>query len=67
VIADEHRSRVYLIAGRMLGTLLLDGFAAATWRVTDGELQIEPFGKITKAQWKAIEPEADALMAFLRP
>ena len=52
VIADEHRPRVYLIAGRMIGTILLDGFAAAAWRVNDGEL--------------AIEPEADALRAWLR-
>jgi Winged helix DNA-binding domain len=66
VIADEHRPRVYLIAGRMLGTILVDGFAAASWRVSDGELAIDPFRKLTKAEQKAIEPEAEALLAWLR-
>jgi hypothetical protein len=66
VIADEHRPRVYLIAGRMIGTILLDGFAAAAWRVNDGELAIEPFRRLTKAERAGIEPEADALRAWLR-
>lgn len=66
VIADEHRSLVYIGPGLMAGTVLLDGFAAATWRVKDGELTVEPFRKLTKAEQKAIEPEADALVAWLR-
>ncbi len=71
VIADEHRPRVYLVAGRMLGTLLLDGFAAATWRLerARGEvtLTIEPFGRITKVDRTALEPEAEALLAWAEP
>jgi hypothetical protein len=67
VIADEHRPRVYLTAGRMIGTVLLDGFAAAGWRITDGELVLEPFRKLTKAEKAAIEPEAEALRSWLRP
>jgi hypothetical protein len=66
VIADEHRSLIYIRAGLMVGTLLLDGFAAATWKVKDGELVLEPFRKLTKAEQKAIKPEAEALVAFLR-
>ena len=66
VIADEHRSLVYIGAGLMSGTILLDGFAAATWRVKDGEMGIEPFRKLTKAEQRAIEPEAEALVAWLR-
>jgi hypothetical protein len=66
VIADEHRSLVYIGPGLMTGTLLLDGFAAATWRVKDGRLSLEPFRKLTKGEKTAIEPEADALVAWLR-
>jgi hypothetical protein len=66
VIDDEHRSRVYIGAGLMNGTVLLDGFAAATWRVRDGKLALEPFRKLTKAERQAIEPEAEALVAWLR-
>jgi Winged helix DNA-binding domain len=66
VIADEHRPLVYLTAGRMIGTVLLDGFAAAGWRVKDDELVLEPFRRLTKAERAAIEPEAEALLAWLR-
>jgi hypothetical protein len=66
VIADEHRPFVYITAGRMVGTILLDGFAAAAWRVTDRELAIEPFRRLTKAEKQAIEPEAEALREWLR-
>jgi Winged helix DNA-binding domain len=66
VIADEHRPLVYIRAGLMIGTVLLDGFAAAGWRVKDGELALEPFRKLTNAEQKAIEPEAEALVAWLR-
>jgi Winged helix DNA-binding domain len=67
VIANEHRPLVYLTAGRMVGTVLLDGFAAAAWRVKDGEVAIEPFRKLTKAEKAAIAPEAEALRAWLKP
>jgi DNA glycosylase AlkZ-like len=66
VIADEHRKLVYIGPGLMAGTLLLDGFAAATWRVKDGALSLEPFRKLTKAEKAAIEPEAEALLAWLK-
>jgi DNA glycosylase AlkZ-like len=66
VIADEHRPLVYLTAGRMIGTVLVDGFAAAGWRMGDGELKLEPFRKLTKVELGAIEPEAEALRAWLR-
>ena len=67
VIADEHRPRVYITGGRMLGSLLVDGFAAAAWRLADGVLTIEPFRRLTKAERTTIEPEASALIEFLEP
>jgi hypothetical protein len=66
VIADEHRSRIYIGAGLMNGTVLVDGFAVATWRIRDGELTLDPFRKLTKAEQKAIDPEADALREWLK-
>jgi hypothetical protein len=67
VIADEHRRLVYIGAGLMVGTVLLDGFAAATWRIRDGDFSLEPFRRLTKAERAAIEPEADALREWLEP
>ena len=66
MIADEHRPRVYVTAGRMIGTVLVDGFAAAGWRVNDGGIALEPFRRLTKAERAAIEPEAEALRDWLR-
>ena len=66
MIADEHRPFVYITAGRMVGTVLLDGFAAAAWRIKGGELAIEPFRKLTKAERRTMEPEAEALRAWLQ-
>jgi winged helix DNA-binding protein len=66
VIADEHRALVYIGPGLMAGTVLLDGFAAAAWRLRDGEVTLEPFRKLTKAERAAIEPEAEALRGWLR-
>ena len=71
VIADAHRPRVYLVGGRMLGTLLLDGFAAAAWRIertrAGAVLTVEPFRRLTKAERSALEPEAEALLGFTEP
>jgi hypothetical protein len=66
VIADEHRPQVNITPGGMVGTVLLDGFAAAAWRIADGELTLEPFRKLTKAEKSAIEPEAEALRTWLQ-
>ena len=71
VVADEHRPRVYYTAGRMIGTLLLDGFVAGGWKIErarrQATLAIEPFRKLTKAERKAVEPEAQGLIAFAEP
>jgi hypothetical protein len=66
VIADDHRKLVYIGSGLMAGTILLDGRAAATWRVRDGEFAMEPFRRLTKAERAGIEPEAEALREWLR-
>jgi hypothetical protein len=33
VIADEHRSQVFLSAARVRATFLLDGFVGGTWKI----------------------------------
>jgi hypothetical protein len=66
VIADEHRPLVYIGPGLMSGTVLVDGFAAALWRMKDGELEIEPFRRVAKAERTAIDAEGDALREWLR-
>jgi hypothetical protein len=71
VVADEHRQRVYIMPGRVMGTILLDGFVAAGWKIErkgrQATLVVEEFRPINKKERRTIEPEADALMQFIEP
>jgi hypothetical protein len=66
VIADEHRRLVNIAPGGTVGTVLLDGFAAAAWRIADGAVVLDPFRKLTKTEKSAIEPEAETLRTWLQ-
>ena len=44
---------------------LVDGRAAATWRLRDGEVVIEPFGRLARAHARALEDEAADVVRFL--
>jgi hypothetical protein len=71
VVADEHRQRVYIMPGRVMGTILLDGFVAAGWKIErkgrHATLVVEEFRPIKNKERRALEPEADALMHFIEP
>jgi hypothetical protein len=62
IIPDEHRERVV----RQLGTpmLLVDGFVRGTWRIRDGELEIDPFEPLSRADAAAVDTEGERLLAF---
>lgn len=69
-IADEHRSRVFLSAGRVRATFLVDGFVAGTWRVArergaPAKLEIEPFGPLPRNEREALDEEGERLLGFL--
>ena len=53
------------------GTLLVDGFIAAGWRILQEQgvavLQIGTFRDLTDAELSAVEAEAEALLAFVAP
>ncbi|HWI74531.1 MAG TPA: winged helix DNA-binding domain-containing protein, partial [Baekduia sp.] len=51
--------------GGTSGTLLVDGFWRATWRLTDATLRIERFAPWATTHDRAVMREAEALMAFL--
>jgi hypothetical protein len=80
VLAHDDRTRVLPAAAkglvvtknlRVRATFLLDGMAAGTWAVTvkrgTATMTLTPFGKLTKGALGELEPEADALLAFLEP
>jgi len=51
--------------GAAYGTVLVEGMYRADWRAVKGEIVVEPFGKLTKAQKSAVDAEAAALAQFL--
>lgn len=71
VIADEHKSRVYLSALRLRSTILVGGFVAGAWSIkTSGgiaTLKIEPFIKLAASQRKQLTSIGQDLAAFVEP
>jgi hypothetical protein len=69
VIAEEHRSRVYLPGLRVRSTFLIDGFVSGAWKIQSGRgtatLFIEPFVKLTKQNRSALIEEAEQLVRFV--
>jgi hypothetical protein len=67
VVPDEHRAKVFLSAGRVRETLLVDGVVAGTWSFDrgSGRVALEPFGRLPAAVRREAEAEARALEAFL--
>jgi len=61
-LPEKYRNQVIRIAGQVEAAVLVNGQMAGTWRVVrkgkGGQIAIEPFKKIAKARWPAIEREA---------
>lgn len=66
VIADEHRSKVYLPGLRVAATILVDGFVRGVWRIektgSAATLVIEPFDKLTRHDRAALTEEGESLV-----
>lgn len=71
IVADEHRPRVITRNLLVPGTVLVDGFVAATWKIAIGKkeavVSVDPFGKISAATKKEIAAEGEALARFVAP
>ncbi|MBK9125649.1 MAG: AlkZ family DNA glycosylase [Chloroflexi bacterium] len=69
IIADADRGRVFLSAGRIAATVLIDGFVAGTWKVVntkrDAVLEIELFGKASSGVESAMHEEGGRLVRFI--
>jgi hypothetical protein len=68
IIADEHRSRVFTVNGIIKGTVLIDGFVAATWQIVRARdaatLVIDPFIELSPSDRTAIAEEGERLLDF---
>jgi hypothetical protein len=69
VISDEHRKFVFLSAGRVRATFLVDGFVAGTWKVKKSRgaatIVIEPFESLPQDACEALIEEGERLVRFV--
>src|SRR5207253_3249878 len=50
--------------GRLLGTVLVDGFVAGTWSMDDRGLLVTPFGRLSRADREGLAAEGERLLDF---
>jgi hypothetical protein len=69
VIADEHRSSVFLPGLRVAATILIDGVVAGKWKTENKKgaavITVTPFGTLTKQDRVALTDEAERLIRFV--
>ena len=65
VLPEEHRNKVFDIkTPHSVGTFLVDGAVAGTWKVERRRVLIQPFGPLSRAVQREVEEEAERLTAF---
>lgn len=71
IIADDDYNRVFLSAARVLGTVLIDGFVAGTWKLSKQRktvtITITPFADPSPANRDGLAAEAEDLLRFVDP
>ncbi len=67
IVADEHRPRIVTKNLLVLGTFLVEGFVAGTWKCEQKKIRIEPFNAVPPKVMKALKEEGERLAGFLEP
>lgn len=69
VIAPAHRRAVYTKNAIVEAVVMVDGFAAGTWRLdrakNEAVLAVAPFARLAHRDRRAVEAEGQALLSFL--
>lgn len=70
ILAEADKSKVFLTAARVLGTVLLDGFVGAIWRIEKPTkksltITIEPFATLSVADRAGILDEGERLARWM--
>ena len=69
ILPELHRKKVFVSAGRVLGTVIIDGFVAAIWKIEREKervtLRVTLFGEQTEDILEKIEAEGLALARFI--
>jgi hypothetical protein len=65
ILPEEHRPRVFSTkTPHSVGTFLVDGAVAGTWRYEPGRIDAQPFGRLDRETRRELRDEADRLAAF---
>jgi hypothetical protein len=65
ILPEQHRDAIFNAKNpHSVGTFLVDGTVAGTWRHADGQIQTEPFEPLPAAAAEELEAEAARLAAF---
>jgi hypothetical protein len=69
MVADTHRSKVYLPGFRVAATILVDGFGAGVWKIVKTKrvamLTVEPFAPLRAENRQALSDEGEGLVRFV--
>jgi winged helix DNA-binding protein len=67
VLPEAYRPRIFPTRmPQSVGTFLVDGAVAGTWRFEDGRIRWEPFARLDRATRLEVDDEAERLAAFHR-
>ena len=65
ILPETYRPRIFSTKmPQSIGTFLVDGVVAGTWRHEHGRIEVEPFGKLPQATRREVDEEAERLAAF---
>ena len=67
VLAEEHRARIFpTTMPQSVGTFLVDGVVAGTWRFAEGRVRWEPFARLGPKNRREVDEEAEQLAVLYR-
>jgi hypothetical protein len=67
ILPEEHRRKIFHTKmPQSVGTFLVDGAVAGTWRLVDDRITPEPFGRLDAATRREVREEAGRLTDFHR-
>jgi hypothetical protein len=67
VLAEEHRPRIFSTkTPQSVGTFLVDGVVAGTWRFDGERVRWDAFARLDRASGREVRDEAERLTAFHR-
>jgi hypothetical protein len=65
ILAEEHRKRIFHVQNPQSDrTFLVDGEVAGIWRQDDGQIALEPFGRLPRGARAELDEEGERLAAF---